>query len=66
MENVILQGNWNEVRGKLKQKWSKLSDYDLKQIEDNQQVIFSILQKQYGFSRDEADREVKKFKESLH
>ena len=28
-----LSGHWNEVRGKLKQKWGQLSDDDLQRVQ---------------------------------
>ena len=28
----ILEGNWNEIKGKLRQKWGQLTDDDFQQI----------------------------------
>ncbi len=62
MNRDIFEGTWEEIKGKVKQNWGKLTDNDLKEIEGNQQEIFGKLQKHYGYSKDEAERAVKDFK----
>lgn len=61
MNKDIFEGKWEEVKGKVKQVWGKLTDDDLKQIEGNQQEIFGKLQKHYGYTKDQAEKAVKDF-----
>ena len=61
MNKDIFEGKWEEVKGKVKKAWGKLTDDDLKEIEGNQQEIYGKLQKHYGYSVDEVKRAVKDF-----
>lgn len=64
MNKDIFQGNWEEVKGKMKQQWGKLTDDDLKQLEGSQQEIYGKLQKHYGYSKEEAEKAVKDFNDN--
>ncbi len=61
MNKDIFEGKWEEVKGKMKQAWGKLTDDDWKQIEGNHQEIYGKLQKHYGYNKDEAERAIKEF-----
>lgn len=61
MENSILKGNWNIIKGKIKQQWGKLTDDDFAKIEGNRDEIFGILQKQYGLAKEDVKKELDKF-----
>lgn len=63
MNKDIFQGKWEEIKGKVKKEWGKLTDDDLEVIEGSQQEIYGKLQKHYGYTKDEAERAVKKFNE---
>ncbi|MCC5791471.1 MAG: CsbD family protein [Legionellaceae bacterium] len=60
MNRDIFEGRWEEVKGKMKQVWGKLTDDDMREIEGNHQEIFGKLQKHYGMTREEAEKELKK------
>lgn len=66
MNKDIFEGKWEEVKGKVKQAWGKLTDDDLKQIEGNQQEIFGKLQKHYGYTKDQAEKAVRDFQRNSH
>jgi uncharacterized protein YjbJ (UPF0337 family) len=57
----ILAGNWNQFKGKALQFWGKLTDDDVDQINGRVMELSGILQKKYGYRRDEAEREIDKF-----
>ena len=50
------QGNWNRVKGKLKQKYASLSDDDLLFLEGKQEELIGRLQVKLGKTRDEIRR----------
>jgi uncharacterized protein YjbJ (UPF0337 family) len=56
-----LKGNWNEVKGKLKQKYADLTDDDLTYIEGKDDELLGRLQKRLGRSRDEIRREIESY-----
>lgn len=63
MNTDIFEGKWEEVKGKMKQTWGKLTDDDFKQIEGAHQEIYGKLQQYYGYSREEAEKMVKGFQD---
>ena len=56
-----LKGDWVQLKGKVRQKWSKLTDDDLKLIEGKGEELLGRLQHHYGYKKDEAEREVDTF-----
>ena len=56
-----LKGNWNEVKGKLKQKYADLTDDDLTYVEGKDDELLGRLQKRLGRSRDEIRREIESY-----
>ena len=60
-----LQGNWKQVKGKIRQQWGKLTDDTLAKINGQRQVLVGKIQEAYGISRDEAERQVREW-EKLH
>ncbi len=53
-----IQGNWNEVKGKLKQQYADLTDNDLLYEEGKEDELFGRLQKKLGISREEVQRTI--------
>jgi len=53
MNKLIFKGTWNEVRGKLKQKYSQLTDDDLTYVEGKYDELLGRLQKKLGKGQDE-------------
>jgi uncharacterized protein YjbJ (UPF0337 family) len=47
-----LAGNWNQLRGKLKEKWGKLTDDDLRQFSGNVDQLVGRIQTRTGESRE--------------
>jgi uncharacterized protein YjbJ (UPF0337 family)/ElaB/YqjD/DUF883 family membrane-anchored ribosome-binding protein len=64
MNTAILKGNWKEIKGKVKQKWSKLSDDDLNEVEGSYDELEGKLQKLYGYKKQEAKHAIDSFFES--
>jgi uncharacterized protein YjbJ (UPF0337 family) len=57
MDKLELKGKWNEIKGNLKQKYSNLTDDDLKYVEGKEDELYGRLQQKLGKSRDEINRE---------
>ena len=58
MNSDELKGNWKQIKGRIKQKWGKLTDDDLDQIEGNRDVLIGRIQERYGVAREEAERDI--------
>ena len=53
MNKLQFKGSWNEVKGKLKQKYAELTDDDLKYAEGKDDELVGRLQKRLGKSAEE-------------
>ncbi|WP_370244849.1 MULTISPECIES: CsbD family protein [Alteromonas] len=58
MNSDRIEGNWKEMKGKVQQKWGKLTDDDLDVIDGRREELVGKIQQAYGKSRDEAEKEV--------
>lgn len=61
MNKDIIQGKWKEIKGQLKQKWAELTDDDITGMQGNYDELEGLLQKRYGYAKEDAEREIKKF-----
>ncbi len=57
MNKEQFQGQWNELKGKIKQKWGKLTDDDLTQINGKREQLLGKLQQKYGLAKEKAEEE---------
>ncbi len=53
MKNLIAQGNWNETKGKLKQKFALLTDSDMLLVEGKEDEVLGRLQVKLGKTKEE-------------
>lgn len=58
MTTLELRGNWNNIKGKLKQKYAKLTDDDLLYVEGKEEELLGRLQKHLGKTKEELRDEI--------
>lgn len=58
MNKLQMKGTWNEAKGKLKQKYAKLTDDDLIFLEGKEDELYGRLQKRLGKTKDEIKKEI--------
>jgi uncharacterized protein YjbJ (UPF0337 family) len=58
MNEDILKGQWKQLRGKMKEWWGVLTDDDLDKINGRRDQLIGVLQEKYGFTKDQATREL--------
>jgi len=51
VDQQVLKGQWNEVRGKLKEKWGQLTDDDVKAFEGTTEHLIGRIQQRTGETR---------------
>jgi uncharacterized protein YjbJ (UPF0337 family) len=61
MTKLQLKGSWNEVKGKLKQKYAQLTDNDLTFAEGKDDELLGRLQQRLGKTKEEIRREIEEF-----
>ena len=60
-----IAGQWRQTKGKLRTKWGKLTDDDLDVIGGKRDVLVGRLQERYGLKKDEAERDIDRFLNTL-
>jgi len=60
MNKPSFRGNWNEIKGKLKQKYANLTDDDLTFIEGKEDELFGRLQQRTGRTKEQLREEIEK------
>ncbi|MDF3023207.1 MAG: CsbD family protein [Alphaproteobacteria bacterium] len=63
MNEDILEGKWNELKGSIQQKWGKLTDDDMTRINGDRIKLAGTIQKNYGIARDEAEKQLKEWED---
>ncbi len=62
MDNLKIKGNWNVMKGNLKQKYANLTDDDLTYAEGKEEELVGRIQKKTGKTREEVVRELNSMK----
>lgn len=65
MEWKNVEGQWDVVKGKFKEKWGKLTDNDLMEIKGKKDVLAGKLKRGYGLAEEEAERQIDDFSKTL-
>jgi uncharacterized protein YjbJ (UPF0337 family) len=56
MTTLEIKGDWNIIKGNLKQKWARLTDDDLQFIDGQQDELLGRIQKRTGETREAVER----------
>jgi len=59
MNKLGVKGDWNIAKGKLKQKWAKLTDDDLRYVDGQQDELIGRIQKRTGERREAVEKAVR-------
>jgi uncharacterized protein YjbJ (UPF0337 family) len=60
MEKQTIKGSWNEMKGKLKQKYAQLTDDDLMYDEGQADEFYGRLQQKLGKTKEDIKREIER------
>ncbi len=60
MNKLQMKGSWNEIKGKLKQKYGNLTDNDLAFSDGKEDELLGRLQKKLGKTKDELRQMIEK------
>lgn len=56
-----IEGKWEQVKGQVKEKWGKFTNDDMTIIEGKKDKLLGKLRERYGYSAEQADRELVAF-----
>jgi uncharacterized protein YjbJ (UPF0337 family) len=63
MANDRIEGNWKQLKGKLREQWGKLTDDDLDIIAGKREQLLGRIQERHGIARNEAEEQVRHFEQ---
>ena len=61
MNRDELIGDWDQVKGKIREKWGDLTDDDLDRIAGKRDQLIGKIREKYGRAREDVEREVDQF-----
>ncbi len=62
MDTNTSQVSFGNIKGRIKQRWRRLSDEEIDELEGRAEILAAKLQECYGWDREEAERQVREFK----
>lgn len=61
MDRDLFEKQWFQIRDTIKERWNKLTDEDIRQINGRYDQFVAKLQQRYGYTREEIDDEFRKW-----
>ena len=61
-----VEANWKQVKGKIKEKWGKLTDDDLAMINGRRGQLEGKIQERYGHAKDQVKKDVDDWLKTQH
>lgn len=59
MNRELLETQWQQLREAVKERWSNLTDEEIRQINGRYDQLVTKLQQKYGYTREEAEEELR-------
>jgi uncharacterized protein YjbJ (UPF0337 family) len=56
LNQQALEGNWNQIKGKVREKWGQLTDDDLEMLKGKGDELVGVIQRRTGEARDRIER----------
>lgn len=66
MNRDTIGGDWNMLKGRIRQKWAKLTDDDIGSEQGGFEELVGKIQKAYGYTKEKAMEEFESFKRNLN
>ena len=60
-----IAGNWTQWRGRVRERWGKLTDDQLDVVNGRRDQLSGRIQEVYGLSKEEADRQLNNWQRNL-
>jgi uncharacterized membrane protein YeaQ/YmgE (transglycosylase-associated protein family)/uncharacterized protein YjbJ (UPF0337 family) len=59
--NAVLEERWSQVRMKVHNRWNRLTEEDIDQIDGKHDRLISLIENRYGITQKEAERQLQGF-----
>lgn len=60
-----IEGKWEQFKGSARERWGDLTDDEVQQAKGDRERLVGLVQERYGKAREEAEREVADWQQSL-
>jgi len=60
-----LEGNWEKLKGQVKQKWAKFTDDDLNMVKGRKDELIGRIKHVYGSAHEDAVKQSEEFMKSI-
>jgi len=64
MNKDAVEGNFEQVKGKIKETWGKLTDNDIMLYKGQREKFLGKLQENYGLAKEDAEKKLKAIEEA--
>jgi uncharacterized protein YjbJ (UPF0337 family) len=64
MNKDTMEGQYEQLKGKVKEAWGKLTDDDIALMKGKKDQFFGKVQEKYGIAKDEAEKKMKEWEKS--
>jgi uncharacterized protein YjbJ (UPF0337 family) len=54
-------GNWKQFKGRIRERWAKLTDADLDMVNGQRERLVSHIQEKYGIANEVAEQQLQQF-----
>jgi uncharacterized protein YjbJ (UPF0337 family) len=59
-----MAGNWQDSQTKVRRRWSRLTDEDLRRVNGRRAELVMVVAERYGLKRDQAETQIEDFEQS--
>jgi len=66
MDWNVIEGNWRQLKGKLREKWGHLTEDDLDKIAGKREQLEGKIQERYGMTKAEVEKEIDDWMKTQH
>jgi uncharacterized protein YjbJ (UPF0337 family) len=60
-----VQGDWTQIKGKVREKWGNLTENDVEALNGQRQQLEGILQERYGYTKDQVKKAIDEWASAL-
>lgn len=64
MNEDVLKGRWMQIKGKIRERWGKLTDDDVAQVQGSGERLLGKIREHYGRTREQAEAELSEWLEA--
>jgi uncharacterized protein YjbJ (UPF0337 family) len=58
MNKDTLKGQWKQLKGEVKNRWGKVTDDQITQVEGDYDKLVGVIQEKYGYEKEKAEGEL--------